>query len=246
MRSSDDDGAACSRSCPWRASARSARATTWRACWRRRPTTCATATSWSSPRRSCRRPRPSSCPSTPTTPRARRNRRGESVRVLRRRGDLIIARDPARLRLRQRRRRPVQRRGRLGGAPARGPRPLGPPAARRPPGPARRRGRRGHQRHVRPGVAPGPHRRRHRLRRHPRHRRPAGHDRRAGPRAAGHRGVRGRRAGRRRRAGDGQGDGHLRRGRPGRRPAWLGRGEVRAEVVRPADEDLFRWAPGPG
>ena len=40
-------------------------------------------------------------------------------------------RDAARLRVRQRRGRPVERRGRLGGAAARGPRPLGPPAPRR-------------------------------------------------------------------------------------------------------------------
>ena len=99
----------------------------------------------------------------------------------------------------------------------------------------------GHRlRHVRPPVAPWAHRRRHRLRRHRRRGRPARHRGQPRPRAPGHRGVRRRRARGRRRARHGQGDRRSRRRRPRRRPAWLGRGEVRAEVVRPSQEDLFR------
>ena len=51
-----------------------------------------TATASSSPRRSCRRPRAGSCRSTPTTStRARALVESESVRIVRRRGDLIIS-----------------------------------------------------------------------------------------------------------------------------------------------------------
>ena len=121
----------------------------------------------SSRRRSCPRPRPGSCRSTPTTP-------SSKASIVERRvgadpappGRPDHQRDPPRLRLRQRRRRPVQRRAGLGRAAARGPRPLGPAHPRRPAGPRRRRRGRDRHRHVRPGVAPGPHRRGHRLRRH--------------------------------------------------------------------------------
>ena len=58
-------------------------------------------------------------------------------------------RDHARLRVRQRRRRPVQRRARVGRAAARRRGPLGPAHPRRPPGPHGRRGRRDRRRHVR-------------------------------------------------------------------------------------------------
>ncbi len=66
----------------------------------------------------------------------------ESVRILRRRGDLIISETSPRLRLRQRRHRPVQRRAGVRRPAARGLRPIGPPHPRRPAPPGRRRGRR--------------------------------------------------------------------------------------------------------
>ena len=151
----------------------------------------------------------------------------ESVRILRRRGELIISEtkhgfvcanagiDLSNVEHGLRR------------AAARGLRPLGPPHPRRParPAPAStsasscsdtfgrtwRRGR---------------HRRGHRLRRHRRGRRPARHQRRARPRAAGHRG-RGRRRDRGgRRAGHGQVDRHPGRRRARPRPGWFRTGSV--------------------
>ena len=63
------------------------------------------------------------------------------------------------------------------------PRPLGPPHPRRPPAPARRRGRGDRLRHVRPHLAQRGHRRGHRLRRRRRGGRPARDARRQRPRA---------------------------------------------------------------
>ena len=113
-------------------------------------TACATATSWSSPRRSCRRPRAGWSPIDPDDPRShkRAGRVGVGADPAPP-GRPHHQRDQARLRLRQRRHRPVQRRARLGRAAARRLRPLGPPHPRRHPGPGRRRGRRHRQRHVR-------------------------------------------------------------------------------------------------
>ena len=171
------------------------RATTWPASspTRPRPATAPrwpTATSWWSPRRSCRRPRTGWWPSTPTIrcshkPLVER----ESVRILRRRGDLIISETShgfvcanAGIDLSN-----VERG--LRRAAARGQRPLGPAHPRRPPGAGRRRGGRDRERHVRAHLAPGRHRRGHRLA-------PAsppcvdlrGTHRRPRPRDAGHRG----------------------------------------------------------
>ena len=115
-------------------------------------------------------------------------------------------RDQARLRVRQRRHRPVERRAGLRRPAARGQRPLGPPHPRRHPGQGRRRGRRSSS--PTPSAAPGagasptwpsaapasP----------PSSTCGAPTDA-LGPRAAGHRGGRRRRARRRRRAGHGQG-----------------------------------------
>ena len=136
----------------------------------------ATATSSSSPRRWCPRPRAGWCPSTPTTRQAHKALvEAESVRVLRRRGDLVIT---------------ETRHGFVcanAGVDlsnvARGYAALLPvdsdrSARRIRDGLRARTGRRGGRdrvRHVRPAVAPGPHRRGHRLRRHRRRRRPAGH-----------------------------------------------------------------------
>ena len=128
---------------------------------------CATATCSSSPRRSCRRPRGGWSRSTPTI-RVRHKPlvERESVRVAAPPRRSHHQRDQARLRLRERRRRPVQRRS---GA---GPRSLpddSDRSARRirdGSGPGRRRGGRDRVRHVRAHVAARPHRRGHRLRRH--------------------------------------------------------------------------------
>ena len=65
----------------------------------------------------------------------------ESVRIVRRRGDLIISETRARLRVRERRRRPLERRARLGRAPARRLRPFGQAHPRRAACPRGRRGR---------------------------------------------------------------------------------------------------------
>ena len=121
----------------------------------------------------------------------------ESVRIVRRRGDLIISETDARLRVRQRRHRLVERAGGLRRAAARRLRPLGAAHSRRAARRPRHQRRRDHLRHVRPPVAQRPHRRGHRRRRRRRGRRPARHHRRARPRAAGHR-SRGRRRDRRR------------------------------------------------
>ena len=87
----------------------------------------------------------------------------------------------------------------------------------------------------------GCHRCGHRHRRHRRHRGPPGHRRRQRPGPRRHRGVRGRRAGRCRRAGHGQGP---RASRPpccgGWIRRWLRPGSVATEIVRPPGEDLFR------
>ena len=83
---------------------------------------------------------------------------------------------------------------------------------------ARHHGGRDRERHLRSHVAPGGHRRRHRLRRHPPGRRPAGHHRRPRPRAPRHRGRRRRRDQRGRRPGAGQGHRPARRHRAGHRP----------------------------
>ena len=105
---------------------------------------------------------------------------------------------------------------------------------------ARGRGRRDRLRHLRAGVAQGPHRRRHRLRRHGRHRRPARHPDALGRMlqvtevavadelAAAAELVMGKSS-----------------GIPvavvrGVDPTWLRDGAVRDELVRPPAEDLFR------
>ena len=75
-----------------------------------------------------------------------------------------------------------------------------------------RRGRRDRLRHIRPAWRRGRHRRRHRVCRGGRRRRPEGHPRCRWPRAGGHRGLRGRRAGLGGRARHGQGP--RRPGRP--------------------------------
>src|SRR3990172_5827899 len=113
--------------------------------------------------------------------------------------------DAPRLRVRQRRGRPLQRRcARLGRAAAGGPRRLGDPAAPGPAGAQRRRRRRPGDRHVRPGLARGPRERRDR------HGGDAGAAalcravRSGRLRAAGHRDRPRRRDRRRRRARDGQ------------------------------------------
>ncbi len=100
---------------------------------RSRPTTAS-----SSPRRSCRRPRAGSCRSTPTTskPGPRSSSESRAHRAPARRPGHL--RDPPRVRLRERRRRPVERRRRVRGAAPRRRRPLGPP---RPQRDSRRRGR---------------------------------------------------------------------------------------------------------
>ena len=113
-------------------------------------------------------------------------------------------RDPARLRVRQQRSRPLQRRARAGGAPSRW-------TATAPPVASATSCRPGStsrsvvvERHLRPPVAQGADGRGHRSGRHRRGGRPAGHAGRAGPSDAGDRGGRGRRGGVGGRAGDGQ------------------------------------------
>ena len=122
--------------------------------------------------------------STPTTSTARhRLVESESVRIVRRRGDLVISETRARLRVRERGHRPVERRSRARRAAAGRPRPLGEAHPRRV-ARARRRRRRGrHLRHVRAPVAARAHRRRDRRERHRRGRRPARDARRARPRS---------------------------------------------------------------
>ena len=90
-------------------------------------------------------------------------------------------------------------------------------------------------RHVRAHMAQGPHRRRHRLCRRRRRRRPPGHRGRARPRDAGDRGLRRRRARGRGRDGDGQVRGHPRRRRARRRPelaAGMHRSATRSSAAR--------------
>ncbi len=90
------------------------------------------ATASSSPRRSSRRPRAGSCRSTTSDLDARpRARRAESVRILRRRGDLIISETAPRLRVRERGHRPLERRRGLRRAAARRQRPLRAPDPQR-------------------------------------------------------------------------------------------------------------------
>ena len=102
-------------------------------------------------------------------------------------------------------------------------------------------GRRDRLRHLRPAVAARRHRRRHRVRGCGRRRRPQGHPRCRWPRARRHRDLRRRRAGLGGRAGDGQGP---RRpgGRRARRAARSGcaRPRSRPRSIRPPEEDLFR------
>ena len=165
----------------------------------------------------------------------------ESVRIVRPRGDLDHQRDPPRLRLRERGHRPLERRARAGPrcCPVDSDR-----SAKHVRDALRarvgRRGRGDRLRHVRPPVAPGPHRRRDRRERHRRGRRPPRHHRRARPRAAGHRGRDRRRDRGRRRARDGQGRERSRsRSCAASTPSWFGDGSVR-ELIRPPQEDLFR------
>ena len=166
--------------------------------------------------------------STPTTSTARRRLvESESVRIVRRRGDLDHQRDAARLRVRERGHRPVERRSGSRRAAAGRPRPVGEAHPRRVPrrAPASTSRSSISDTFGRPwrrgltdvaigvsGIAAD--------------RRPARDARRARPRSARHRG-RGRRRDRGRgRARDGQGVGHPGRDRAGPRPELVPRGLV--------------------
>src|SRR5581483_10215299 len=147
-------------------------------------------------------------------PLPQRSRRGRSRTRAAPAGRSGRDRNPARVRLRQLGRRPVECRAGLGRPAAGRCRPVGAPHPGRAARPHWSGGRGDRVGHLRSAVAAWPDRHRHRLRGNLRGRGPARLAGRVRPGAAGDRGVRGRRAGGRGRARNGQGH----RGARGRRP----------------------------